>query len=335
MPARRTEITEIVTGLGTLGFRDVGEALDARPAELVNVPDAVWGRLDEARRGGRRAVDFEGAFNNGVALARAREGLRNRRPIRIEWKGPQRAPAYEFLPVDLRIDHVFLVSCKHDSHVLANTSPSHLFDDLQWGRIEADRGDWFAEVAPGAYQEFYDSVRAEMRGEHPLPELVTALDRSDRDAIKRAFPRTWPASLRGPYREFAAAVARGSARRWRRATGTAQRRRLAFWRLLRMGAAPYFLLGEAGGERLRIRVATPWDWERRFELTELGVSPAVGGQPRVEWEARVRVRGSDERHSVHGFVEIRWSHGRFSGAPEAKVQLSTPHSEVPGYFPLT
>ena len=33
-------------------------------------------------------------------------------------------------------------------------------------------------------------------------------------------------------------------------------------------------------------------------------------------------------------MEVRWSHGRFAQAPEAKVYLDTPHRHVPGYFPL-
>lgn len=37
---------------------------------------------------------------------------------------------------------------------------------------------------------------------------------------------------------------------------------------------------------------------------------------------------------VAGHVEIRWSHGRFGGHPEAKVYLDTPHAQVPGYHPL-
>lgn len=334
MPARRTEITELATALGMLEHGSVSEAMAGRPPELLNVDDATWADLAEAFRGGRHAIDFEGAWANGWAFRRSTEGLRDRPPLRIEWKGPHRAPAYEFLPADLRVDHVFLVSCKHDSHILANTSPAHLFDDLQWGRIESDRSDWYEEVASAEYQAFYDAVRKEMAGERHLPELVGALTRDDRQAIKTAFPRVWPRSLQGPYEDFAAAVSRESASRWRRAMASQVRRELAFWRLMRMGAAPYFLLGESGGERLRIRVATPWDWRQRFALSEFAVSASRAAQPRVDWEARVHDREADADRSVLGFVEVRWSHGRFSAAPEAKVQLTTPHSEVPGYFPL-
>ena len=40
------------------------------------------------------------------------------------------------------------------------------------------------------------------------------------------------------------------------------------------------------------------------------------------------------RSAIEGHVEIRWTHGRFSGAPEAKVHLDTHPHAVAGYFPL-
>jgi hypothetical protein len=49
----------------------------------------------------------------------------------------------------------------------------------------------------------------------------------------------------------------------------------------------------------------------------------------------VRDRLRDTDRTVEGHVEIRWSHGRFAGPPEAKVYLDTPHHDVPGYLPLT
>jgi len=54
---------------------------------------------------------------------RADNGLRNRLPISIEWKGSQRAPGDEVAPIDLRVDHVYLVSCKYLSTILVNASP--------------------------------------------------------------------------------------------------------------------------------------------------------------------------------------------------------------------
>ena len=58
------------------------------------------------------------------------------------------------------------------------------------------------------------------------------------------------------------------------------------------------------------------------------------GQPLIEWTATIRDRDRGRMVEVAGHVEVRWSHGRFKGAPEAKVYLDTPHALVPGYQPL-
>nr|MDQ3758280.1 hypothetical protein [Actinomycetota bacterium] len=58
------------------------------------------------------------------------------------------------------------------------------------------------------------------------------------------------------------------------------------------------------------------------------------GQPVVRWTAQVRDRSAGEEHEVAGHVEVRWSHGRFAGHPEAKVYLDTPHHRVPGYITI-
>lgn len=148
MPALRTEITEIVTGLAMLGFRDLDEALQVRPRSVVNVDDEHYERLSVARSGGEHTYEFETAWENGRVFARSEDGLRGRPPWTIEWKGPHRPPGYEQVPADLRIDHVYLVSCKYGSSILHNAGPSHVFERrLAEKRVE--RGaDWFEASAP-------------------------------------------------------------------------------------------------------------------------------------------------------------------------------------------
>ena len=77
---------------------------------------------------GTHAGLFEVAWENGAVFARADEGLRGRPPWLVEWKGPHRPPAYEQIPADLRVDHVYLLSCKYGSNILMNASPWHLFE---------------------------------------------------------------------------------------------------------------------------------------------------------------------------------------------------------------
>ncbi|MDH3684561.1 MAG: hypothetical protein OEV40_31970, partial [Acidimicrobiia bacterium] len=181
----RTEITEIVTGLGMLGYQELDHALGVRPRLVSHVTESHFDRLQQARDSKTHDVDFETAWSNGQRFAYSPEGLRGRPPWWVEWKGPHRPPAYEQIPADLRVDHVYLVSCKYGSDILMNAGPGHLFDRLLSER-RGTPADWFDEVAPEAHQELWAQCRADL-GLAALPVATTELDRSHRPRIKAAF----------------------------------------------------------------------------------------------------------------------------------------------------
>ena len=170
MPAIRTEITEIVTGLGMFGYPNLEHALGMRPPGFQNVDDPVYDSLAAAYRSGGHSRVFAGAWSNGVRFARSAEGLRGRPPWIVEWKGAHRPPGYEQLPADLRVDHVYLVSCKYGSNILTNSSPANLFDP------RPGEDDWFIAVAPESYQLLYDECRHLVPEPSSLPGSVTDSD---------------------------------------------------------------------------------------------------------------------------------------------------------------
>ncbi len=178
------------------------------------------------------------------------------------------------------------------------------------------------------------------RVEHPrccaqLPARAVDLTVVQRDALGRWLRTGWPDGAKELYAALSDDVARASARRWAATLGGAGSQGEAMiWRLLRIGSAPYFVLGSSAERSLRLRIATSWDWRQRYQLRSIAVEPQPGGQPRVGWRALVRDRASHEVHEVAGHIEVRWSHGRFGGLPEAKGYLDTPHHLVPGYFTL-
>lgn len=331
MATPRTEITEIVSGLGMLGFASLEHAITVRPALLHNVDAQNFARLEAAFGAGEHRTEFAIAWANGEVFARSVDGLRGRPPWRVEWKGPHKPPGYEQIPADLRIDHVYLVSCKYGSTILHNVSPAHLFDRRLADR-RGERGDWFAAVAPEAYQELYAACRDEL-GHGDLPPLVGQLTAEHRRVFK-ALPRVWSAATIEPYRELVREVSVISAQRWNASLGRALREEF-LWRLVRLQPSPYFVLGAtADHDPLRYRVMTPWDFRDRFAFRTFDAWPHVVGQPMVRWRAVVHDRLTGVERSVDGHVEVRWSHGRFSGAPEAKVHLDThPHDAV-GYVPI-
>lgn len=333
MPGLRTEITEIVTGLGMVGFSDLATALAARPDQLRNVDADQWQRLEDAFADGGHAYDFEAAWTNGRAFLESPDGLRNRIPLVIEWKGPQRQPGYDTLPVDLRIDHVFLVSCKYQSQILANSSPANLFIRRLADRTSGvDPTSWYVTCSPDELQHFYTNIRRFV-GLEFLPVNHADLTATQINRIRVACGRAWPPVLVPGWREFSHAVAAASANTWRQNLTTAARREEMLWRLLRLGPAPYFVLGSSPAGPMRLRIGTPWDWRQSYTLDSFDVDATAAGQPRVDWRAIVVEKVSGVEREVAGHVEVRWAHGRFSSV-EAKIYLDTPHANVPGYFPL-
>ncbi len=400
MPSERTTVTELGTALGMLGLGGIDQAVRSRTAVMHNLSPEMWDRLTRLRTGGAYDAEFHAAWENGRAFLSARDGLRGRLPAVVEWKGTGRAPGDEVAPIDLRVDHVYLVSCKYLSNIVFNVSPAHVFDDLLTGGSARARTaregvlggrDWYAEVAPEEYQVLYEVVRAAIIGgdgrvparrrdetkslssapegsarapslpgmddgegsdgpfferggsegpDNPvplrdLPDRATDLTSDQRDALGRWLRPGWPDGARNAYDRLSAAVSSASVRRWQtaledgRGSGEAM-----LWRLLRVGSAPYFVLGSSAARSLRLRVATSWDWRQRFRLGSFTMRGQPGGQPRVGWAAHVRDRATNEMHEIAGHIEVRWSHGRFSGPPEAKGYLDTPHHLVPGYFSL-
>jgi hypothetical protein len=410
VPSDRTTVTELGTGLGMLGLPDIDHAVAARPAVMHSLSPEMWQHLAELRSGGAYDAEFHAAWENGRSFLSAVDGLRGRLPQIVEWKGTGRAPGDEVAPIDLRVDHVYLVSCKYLSDILFNVSPANVFDALliagqsRSGRgtaatsrdVPPSGGDWYAEVAPTEYQALYAVVRAAAErgdgaaparrvavsaaalapsgrgGDAPalpglgamevemetgvpaswvagrpngsnvgaevlrdLPHEATDLTSAQRDALGRWLRPGWPPGAKDLYGSLSDAVARASVRRWEaameRSGGTGE---AMMWRLLRIGSAPYFVLGSSAERSLRLRIATSWDWRQHFQLAAITLEPQRGGQPRVGWHAVVRDRASAETREVTGHIEVRWSHGRFGGLPEAKGYLDTPHHLVPGYFAL-
>jgi len=334
VPDDRTTVTELGTALGMLPFARPAAALAARPRQLA-VDDAVWELLTELQRSGRFAEEFATAWANGRAFLEAPDALRGRTPLLIEWTGGRRPPGDEAAPVDLRVDHVYLVSCKYLSQNIANPSPGRLFEGLLSTTGHWPTGDWYAEVAPAPYGRLYDACRS-AAGLDDLPDDPLALTPAQRRLLRLALPGrgAYPAEARQAYRELCREVSVRSAERWRtNAASPADKERLV-WRLLRVGSAPYFVLGADVGRPLRLRVASPWDWRQAYQLLDFDIRAAEAGQPQVDWTIRYRRRGDGSLGEARGHVEVRWSHGRFAQPPEAKVYLDTPSDELPGYFPM-
>ncbi len=335
MASDRTMVTELATALGTLGFPDLPTALAARPYTL-RITASTWDRLAALKLAGGYAADFDAAYCNGQAFAAAADGLGGRPPRVIEWTGGRRPIGDEVAPIDLAIDHVYLLSCKYLSANISNPSPARIFEGLLATTGTWERTDWYSAIAPEQHQDLYLACRG-ATGLQDLPDRAVDLTSAQRHELSRALPgRRYPDSAQQAYRRLCRTVSDRSAEllNARLARSGAHSERF-LWRLLRIGNAPYFLLGTSKYDSVRMRIATTWDWRLRYKFVELVVTAGQAGQPQVDWTAYYLDRTSNIAHSVSGHVEIRWSHGRFRNVPEAKIYLDTPLAELPGYHPLS
>lgn len=299
---------------------------------MASVSPELWETLRSLHRGGGLSHEFAAAWANGQAFLRASDGLRDRRPLRIDWKGGTRSPGDEVVPADLRVDHVYLISCKYLSRIVMNASPSHLFERLLTGGHGVRGGNWYQEIAPVEFAQLTNrAVQVSGLGAAGFSsELSTAQGR----LLARALPGRWPAELADEATAFADLVASLSAQRWTDIVRQKSASERLLWRLLRIGSAPYFVLGTDKDSSLRLRIETPWDWKQQFRLLHFRAAPRPSAQPVVAWVAEIEDRRTRSVSLVEGHVEIRWSHGKFNGSPEAKVYLDTPHHRVPGYVAL-
>ena len=332
----KTTVTELATALGCLHFGTASWAVLQRPSEL-HVDDGAWCQLERGLHDPALLALADTAFANGAAFARHPEALDGRRPTRIEWTGGRRPPGDQVIPADLRIDRVYLVSCKYSSKVLHNAAPARVFDHLLLATDGHDRADWFSVVAPDEHRDLARVAAAAVGCPFPDgdPAHAAVADRRRlRDAL-REVGRSWPAGVDESYGALCRSVSETSAARWRRAAASKAAQETLLWRLLRLASAPYFIVGTHRDDTMRLRIDTPWDWRQAFELRSFDIEAAAAGQPQVRWAAEVHDRARGEDRLVEGHVEIRWSHGRFAGPPEAKVYLDTPHAAVPGYVALT
>jgi hypothetical protein len=234
------------------------------------------------------------------------------------------------------------VSCKYLSKILHNRSPAGLVEALlSQGRMSAggvvlDQSDWYLRHAPAEYQALYDACIGDLTD---MPAAAGDLDVPTRKRLAAHLP-AWPVDALPAYAALCARVAQVTAERWRSGLAATSGGRDAaaeermLWRLLRIGSAPYFILGADKNGWMRLRIGTPWDWQQEFRLRRLHIDARTGGQPLIGWRATFTARETAEEGQVCGHVELRWSHGRFAMPPEAKVYLDTPHHEVPGYHPI-
>jgi hypothetical protein len=333
----KTALTELATAVGLFWDPSDEWPTSVESIEVPGIERTTWLPVlaPALVTGGRDRPLLLTALENGRCFRH--QVLHGRAPARVEWSGNDKSLWPSEVPRDLTVDEVWFIQAKHDSTCVLNTSPSAVFELLLFDTEAVSHESWYEHVAPLELQAYYESVRAST-APGQLPAQVGRLDREGRRLLKQVMrARGAPtADEEAAYAQLTDAVSRRTAHHWqaRLARATPGQRTRLLLRMLRVAGGPYWLLGSRGAEPLRLRVCDTRQWRQRFELRSFQAEPAGAGQPQVNWVAQVVDRSTRAGIEVHGFCEVRWSHGKLQGSPECKVQVTTPHAALPGYDPL-
>ena len=99
--------------------------------------------------------------------------------------------------------------------------------------------------------------------------------------------------------------------------------------LFRISTTEYILTGTSGSSAYAVIIPSITQWKKEWEITLVDATPDLDRQQSVV-NIQVEYRNKKDKQSftANFHVEIRWSHGKFRYAPEAKLYKNFKWGEV-------
>ena len=260
----------------------------------------------------------------------------------LRWSGPQQQAATTSASKDIIAANV-PISVKNESNVVLNPSPYNLFITIPSGQMPAGQADnWYITADPGGIRDLYTFARANSGLD--LPEEYAIFDqtidkpcRKDFQNIIGQFRGEVKTEFQRIYQEMCRRVALYSAEVFNENYSSAlstNRRSSVLENLVkqfyRINSVTYILAGLDRHRPFALEIPELTGWKRDWRLVEVNAQPDLARrQSVVKIAVVVEKKASRERYAMNYRVEIRWSHGKFCGNPEAKLYKEFGWAEVP------
>jgi hypothetical protein len=345
MPTPKTEASELSVAFGILGYEN--------PTSFQT--DTIREKFEESLYYDRY-LSFVNEFKRTPEMYSRliRAGLRLRENYlllakieKLKWVGPEQQAATTSAAIDLRAANI-PISVKNDSNVVLNPSPDNLFISLPSGRIPTSHTEnWYHETAPRDIENLYQFAK-----EHtglPLDTDFITFDknatRGERKAIQQAIKQFDPITLADfteLYLAMCHKVAEESANIFNlnfRETLQSRTRSAVLEsimsRFFRLDAISYILTGIDRGEIFACEIPDLTSWKSKWKVLRVHASPDLQRrQSVVKIDVVVQEKLSRSQHQFQFHSEVRWSHGKFCGNPEAKLYKDFAWTDVPFFSPI-
>lgn len=256
----------------------------------------------------------------------------------VRWTGNEKemSASANDISVCLYGTHEFKISVKEKSDVMKNSSPGKLFEHSLKGRVYGSEKhpNWFGEVAPVEQEELFSAINeAAELGLNSSKDLY-ALKKEDRKKVLAPLEKN--VAVKEAYVKMCKRVTEATCERFNKEAeefGVSKDsiHETVFFDLMRMEHNDCIVCGleKSGSKPLAVVFPSISEWKRDYKIAEMVLVPGNHAQPVVYLKFKVLNKESKSIHEVVFRIEIRWSHGKFCGNPEAKVYRTFMFAELP------
>ena len=342
MPSLRTEASELAVAFGILGLNPQ-QPLDEHTLQAKFQGSLSASKYDAFLSEYAARADVHPRMHIVGRQLRANEPLFSQADS-LKWAGPNRQASTATASADLVVANT-PVSVKAGSNVVANPSPHNLIINLPAGQaFSQNEANWYIVQDLPGFQALYEYVQGSDSSLTHLPPSVenfeTKATSDDRDRVQeviRSYTKTQRQRFADLYLAMCHAVAANSAATFGEqiAASFASRSKTAVIEILmrwffRLDSVSYLLCGiDAGGE-FAVRIPSVTRWKSQWSLDAIAANPDLArGQSVVDFELKFTKSDDGTTNTASFHTELRWSHGRFCGSPEAKLYKEFQWSETP------
>lgn len=336
MSSNKTIATELAVGLGLL-------RLPFTSTNLLRIEGVTDAAVRKALKG---AAENRGLIDNmreaGIYASSRWLGSGQ---FAVTWSGPDQRVRAVTMPADLKVypasspeNPLFEVSAKCESKVVLNGGVHRLMEALRNGSVptRVSGEDWFRAVAPQELNDLYLACGGPSRTSHQTVDHfyagVNVKQRKEFGKVAAAYLAGDGAQANSRFGRVVSQRTLEEAQRALSELNSAEKKNLLAKHLFRMGDVAYLVVGSDRGMPFAHKIPSFEDWVAAFAVdrVRLSVNPeAVQPELHIELLIKERGRRGSSRISVKFKTEIRWTHGKFCGAPEGKVYRSFRYEELP------
>ncbi len=264
-------------------------------------------------------------------------------PKRVVWTGKQNIGATVAVAKDIEVAN-YRISVKENANVFINGSPITVFEDMPSGLVGIKRkgDDWFLKVARDELQEYFLQCKAhscDMENFESIDDFYRKTDKEQRKAVGAQVAFLHKQKNEKVLLAYSALCKKVSAASadifnskladFRKANPSVVALQPVFHYFFRINGVKYILAGTENNKPFAVVLESSSDWTKKYQFLGISAASKPAGQPEVLLSFRFKTIAMKEEFTVDLKIEIRWSHGKFCGNPEAKVYKTWSYSALP------